>query len=138
MLLDAINTFLAGLIPFLMYFSLAIVLMLLFMRIYTWITPHHEWDLIRDNNPAAAIAFGGALIGFSLPLSSAITQSMSLLDCAVWGAVALIVQLLIFTVVRFLLKSLSERIIKSEIAAGIFTAACAIAVGLINAASMTY
>jgi putative membrane protein len=138
MFLDAVSASLAGLPPFLMYFSLAILLVLLFMRIYTWITPHHEWDLIRDNNPAAAIAFGGALIGFSLPLSSAITQSMSLLDCAVWGAVALIIQLLTFMIVRLLLSSLSKRIIKGEVAAGIFTAACAIAVGLINAASMTY
>jgi len=137
-MLDAASASLAGLEPFLMYFSVAIVLMLLFMRIYTWITPHHEWDLIRDKNPAAAIAFGGALIGFSLPLSSAITQSMFLLDCVIWGAVALVIQLLTFLVVRLVLKSLSERIIKGEIAAGIFTAACAIAVGIINAACMTY
>jgi putative membrane protein len=137
-MLDAISNSLSGLQPFLMYFSLSLVLVLLFMRFYSWITPHREWDLIRANNPAAAVAFGGALIGFALPLSSAITQSMSLVDCAVWGAVALIVQLFTFMVVRLLLKSLPERIIKGEMAAGILTAACAIAIGIINAACMTY
>jgi putative membrane protein len=135
-MLDAVYASLAGLQPFLMYFSLAIILVVLFARIYTWITPHHEWNLIRINNASVAVAFGGSLIGFALPLSSAITNSMSLLDCAVWGLVAFIVQLLTFVVVHFSLKSLSERITQGEMAAGIFTAACAIAVGMINAACM--
>lgn len=127
-----------GLPPFLAYFAVAIVLVLIFIRLYTWITPHSELELIRANNPAAALAFGGALIGFALPLSSAITNSLSLLDCAIWGAVALVVQVLTFAVLRFSLKQLSERIDNGEVATGIFSAAVAIAVGLINAACMSY
>ena len=69
-----------GLPPFLAYFAVAIILLLVFIRIYTWITPHSELELIRANNPAAALAFGGAVIGFAWPLSSAITHSLSLLD----------------------------------------------------------
>ena len=127
-----------GIPPFLAYFAVAIVLVLIFVRIYTWMTPHAEMALIRANNSAAALAFGGAIIGFALPLSSAITNSLSLLDCAVWGAVALIVQILTFVVLRVVLKQLSQRIDKGEMASGIFAAAVAIAVGLINAACMSY
>lgn len=127
-----------GIPPFLAYFAMAIVLVLIFVRIYTWITPQDELALIRANNSAAALAFGGALIGFALPLSSAITHSQSLLDCAVWGVVALIVQVLTFVVLRIAIKQLPERIAQGEIATGTFSAACAIAVGLINAASMSY
>jgi putative membrane protein len=127
-----------GLPPFLAYFAVAIILLLIFIRIYTWITPHSELELIRANNPAAALAFGGAVIGFALPLSSAITHSLSLLDCAIWGAVALVVQVLTFVVLRLSLKQLSERIDRGEIATGIFSAAIAIAVGMINAACMSY
>ena len=127
-----------GIPPFLAYFAVAIVLVLIFIRIYTWITPQDELALIKANNPAAALAFGGALIGFALPLSSAITNSLSLLDCAVWGAVALIVQVLTFVVLRVAVKQLPERINQGEIATGIFVAATAIAVGLINAACMSY
>jgi len=127
-----------GIPAFLAYFALAIVLVLIFVRIYSWITPHDELALIRANNSAAALGFGGAIIGFALPLSSAITHSQSLLDCAVWGAVALIVQILTFAVLRIALKQLSGRIDKDEIATGIFAAAIAIAVGLINAACMSY
>lgn len=127
-----------GIPPFLAYFAVAMVLVLIFVRIYTWVTPQDELALIRANNPAAALAFGGALIGFALPLSSAITHSLSLLDCAVWGAVALIVQVLTFVVLRVAVKQLPERINQGEIATGIFVATAAIAVGLINAACMSY
>ena len=57
----------AGLPEFLSFFFLAILLLVLFARIYTWLTPHDEVALIKANNPAAAVAFGGALIGFAGP-----------------------------------------------------------------------
>ena len=126
-----------GIAPFLAYFAVAIALVLIFVRIYTWVTPHDELALIKANNMAAALAFGGAMIGFALPLSSAITHSLSLLDCAVWGAVALIVQVLTFVVLRVVIKQLPERITHGEVATGSFVAATAIAVGLINAACMS-
>lgn len=137
-MLETTLTSLAGLPAFLAYFTLSVVLVLIFIRLYTWVTPHDEMALIRDNNSAASLAFGGALIGFSLPLSSAITNSLTLLDCALWGAIALIVQVLTFFVLRVSLKQLPERITQGEIAAGIISAATAISVGFINAASMSY
>ena len=128
----------AGLPEFLSFFFLAILLLLLFARIYTWITPHDEIGLIKANNPAASVAFGGALIGFALPLASAITHSISLADCAIWGAIALVIQSLTFLAVRLTLRRLPERITAGEIAAGFFSACCSITVGLINSASMTF
>lgn len=127
-----------GLPAFMAYFLLAIVLVLIFIRVYTRLTPQDEMALIRSNNAAAAIAFGGALIGFALPLSSAITHSLSLFDCAVWGVVALTVQSLTFVVLRFAIKQLPERIEQGQLATGSFVAACAIAIGLINSACMSY
>ncbi|KKO45204.1 membrane protein [Arsukibacterium ikkense] len=137
-MLDTALTSLAGIPSFLAYFVLAVVLLLLFIRLYTWVTPHDEFGLIRANNPAAAIAFGGALIGFGWPLGSAITNSMSLLDCAIWGAVALVVQVLTFLISSAALKQLPNRITQGELAAGIFSAACSITVGMLNAACMSY
>lgn len=137
-MLETTLSSLDGLPPFLAYFVVAVVLVLIFVRLYTLVTPQDELALIRANNPAAALAFGGALIGFALPLSSAIEHSQSLLDCAIWGAVALVVQVLTFVVLRFTLKQLPERINNGEIATGILSAAAAVAVGLINAACMSY
>jgi len=135
---DTLLASIAGLPEFLSFFLLAVVLILIFCRLYTWVTPQDELALIKQNNVAAAIAFAGALIGFALPLSSAITHSLSLTDCAIWGAFALVVQVLTFAVVRFALKQLPERITKGEVAAGVFSAACSVVIGLVNAASMTY
>ncbi|MCR6650970.1 MAG: DUF350 domain-containing protein [Cellvibrionaceae bacterium] len=131
-------TTLNGIPAFLAYFAVAIALFVAFTVIYSWVTPHHEFELIRANNVSAALAFGGALIGFALPLSSAISHSLSLLDCVIWGLVALVVQVLTFLVLRVLVRQLPERITQGEIAAGVLSAAVAIAVGQINAACMTY
>lgn len=137
-MLEMTLTTLNGIPAFLAYFAVAIALFVAFTVIYSWVTPHHEFELIRANNVSAALAFGGALIGFALPLSSAISHSLSLLDCVIWGLVALVVQVLTFLVLRVLVRQLPERITQGEIAAGVLSAAVAIAVGQINAACMTY
>ena len=129
---------LEGLPAFLIFLVAAIVLLLLFIGIYTWLTPHNEFELIRANNTAAALAFGGALIGFALPLSSAVRNSVTLLDCVLWGLIALLVQALTFVVLRMTISELPKRITNGEIAPAIFTASTAITVGLINASCMTY
>ena len=100
--------------------------------------PHREIALIRANNASAAIALGGSLIGYTLPLSVAIYNAQSILDCIVWGLVALIVQILAYFVVRLILPDLSRRIEAGEIAASILLAASSLAGGIVNAASMTY
>ena len=52
---------LAGLPAFLVYFCTAIVAVVAYLFVYTRVTPHNEFQLIRDNDPAAAIALGLSL-----------------------------------------------------------------------------
>ncbi|MCG8296444.1 DUF350 domain-containing protein [Pseudomonas entomophila] len=124
-------------IGFILYISVALVLFWVFQFIYTHLTPHREFALIRDNNSAAAIALGGALIGFSLPASNIIAYSVSLLDFVVWVVIAAAVQLLAFGITSLVLKGLANRIAKGEMAAAIYAAAVAISVGFLNSACMT-
>ncbi|NEV03172.1 hypothetical protein FNJ47_48185, partial [Bradyrhizobium sp. UFLA 03-164] len=42
--------------------------------------------------PAAAIALGLSLLGFVLPVVSAIAHSANVIDCLIWSIIALIVQ----------------------------------------------
>jgi len=123
---------------FLAFFAAAVVLTFVYVVVYTWVTPHEELKLIRENNLAAALAFAGSLIGFAMPLASAIAHSISLLDCIIWGIVALIVQLLTFVVVRLLMPQISKRIEAGELAAGVWLGAVSLAAGILNAASLTY
>jgi putative membrane protein len=66
-----------------------------------------------------------------------IAYSISLLDFVVWAVIAAVVQLLAFLMTSLVLKGVSERIRQGELAAGIYVAAVAISVGLLNAACMT-
>ena len=127
----------AAVLGFVSYILGAAVLFALFQFIYTRITPHREFELIRSGNVAAAIALSGAIIGFAIPASNVIAYSISILDFVVWAVIAAFVQLLAFLVTSLVLKGASERIKKGEIAAGIYVAAVAISVGMLNAACMT-
>ena len=122
---------------FLAYMATAVALTLFYVVVYIWVTPHPEIKLIRENNMAASLAFAGSLIGFCLPLASAIANSLSLVDCAVWGVVALIVQIVVFYLVCLPIPKISERIEKGEIAIGLWLGVASLAGGILNAASMT-
>jgi putative membrane protein len=128
---------LAGLPAFLLYFSLALALLGLFIVVYVNVTPYHELALIREGNAAAAISLGGAIVGFVLPLARAVTQSVSALDLVVWGLVALVVQVVVFFIVGKVLPRFVEAIREGRVAGAVLLAALAIGVGLLNAASMT-
>ena len=101
---------LAGLPAFLVYFCTGLVAIVAYLFVYTRITPHNEFQLIRDNDPAAAIALGLSLLGFVLPLVSAIAHSANVLDCLIWSAIALIVQIIVFYLVKVPVPNLSARI----------------------------
>lgn len=130
--------YVSGVPRFFAYFGSAIALLVAFALLYTRMTPYHEWRLIKENNKAAATAFGGSLIGFVLPLSSAIAHSVNLVDCLIWGGIAFVIQVMTFYAIRMLMKDMSRRILEGELATGILIAATSIAVGLLNAACMTY
>ena len=129
---------LTGLPAFLSYFATAIGLLAVFLLAYLWITPYREISLIREGNAAAAASLSGAMMGFVLPLASAIVHNVSLLDMAVWGLIALIIQLLAYGAARLLLPNLARDIPAGQIASGVFLAALSLAIGLLNAACMTY
>ena len=129
---------LAGLPSFLFYFATAIGLLLLFVAAYIFITPYREITLIRQGNAAAASSLGGAILGFVLPLASAIAHSVGLFDMVVWGLIALIIQLMVYGVARLLLPDLARDIPAGKIATGVFLGALSLAIGILNAACMTY
>ena len=130
--------FLATLPNFLAYLATAIVLLVAFVTIYLYVTPYDEIALIRGNNTAAAISLSGALLGFAMPIANVIAHSDTLLDLAVWGVVAGVVQLLAWGVARVALPQLQENIAAGRTAPATFVAAFSITVGLLNAACMTY
>jgi putative membrane protein len=127
----------AGLPAFLLYFGLALALVAAFLVVYTWVTPYDELALIRGGDTAAAISLSGALIGFVLPLASAIAHSVSWLDMIIWGAIALIVQLAVFFAVSRVVPQLSKAISDGGTAQATLLAAASVSIGIVNAACMS-
>lgn len=126
-----------GLPHFILYFIVAAALLTIFVLVYMRLTAHDEIALIREGNVAAAIALGGSLIGFVLPLSKAVAQAVSIPDMLVWGFAAFVVQLLAYFVCRFIVPGLSAKVGAGNIAAGITVASVSLGAGLLNAASMS-
>ena len=109
-----------------------------FKLLYQWATPYNERTLIRDGNVAAAITLGAALLGYILPLASALEHTVSLAEFAVWALLAGVIQIVAFSVVRhFVMADFSDRIVRGEIAAAVYMASISLCVGLLNAACMT-
>ncbi|GAC15930.1 DUF350 domain-containing protein [Aliiglaciecola lipolytica] len=138
--MDIIQESISGLSNFAIYFVVSLVLLFVFKIAYAWVTPQDEWKLVKeDKNTAAAIGFGGAIVGFCIALSGAVTNSAALVDFAIWGLIALIAQILAFLILRFtFMPAIAERIDNQEVSAGIMLASMSIGIGLLNAACMTY
>jgi putative membrane protein len=129
---------LALLPSFVAYFAVALTLLGLFVVVYLRITPYRELALIRAGNAAAATSLVGAMLGFVVALASAIAHSVSFVDMVVWAVVALVVQLVAFGIVRLLLPAVSRHVHDGQVAAGVFLGGTALAIGILNAACMTY
>jgi len=67
-----------------------------------------------------------------------IAHSVDLPHMAMWSGVALLVQIGVFLLVNFLLRNISRRIEDGNMAVAATLAVASLAIGMINAASMTY
>ena len=127
-----------GFDDFLLYLAISAALLAVFLAIYVRITPYREVTLIREGNTAAAFSLSGTIIGMAIPLANVVEYSVNPIDMAIWGAIALVVQLLVFMVARITLPQIAQDIPAGKQASGIFLGAISIAAGLLNAACMTY
>jgi putative membrane protein len=132
----ALQAYVTGLPVFLFQGSLALLLWSAGVGIYVALTPHNEFKLVREGNVAAGMTLGAAVIGIAIPMAATLSTSHSLLDLAVWGATSLVLQLAAFRVVDFLIKDLSGRIAKGEVAAASVLMGVKLGTALITASAL--
>ena len=128
----------AGFDEFLAYLAASLVLLGLFVAIYIRVTPYREIALIREGNMAASFSLSGSIVGFIIPLASAVQHSVSLVDMAIWGLIAMLVQIAAFIVAKLLIPSITDDIPANKTSAGFFLGCLSLGVGLLNAACMSY
>ena len=136
--MEFIKFSLSGLDDFLLYFALSIGFVVLYLAIYVRATPYREFALIRAGNAAAAASLSGSLLGFVLPLASAVIHSVNPWDMALWAVIALAVQIVVYVVVRLIVPDVTRHIPEGKVGAGVFLGSVSLAAGMLNAACMTY
>ena len=123
---------------FLSYFAISVVLLAVFLAIYTRITRHDEWALLQQGNTAASVSLLGATLGFALPLASVVAHAANFVDLLVWAVVAMVVQLLSYFLIRAVRANISDAITRGEMAAAVLLGGGGVVMGVLNAACLTY
>lgn len=116
--------------------GVTLVMLILGATLYALLTPHKEITLIREGNSAAALSLAGVLVALTIPLSTALSTSNSLMDIVIWGTSATFVQLLVFRLTDFVLHGLPQRIQDGEISAALLLVGAKIATALILSAAI--
>jgi putative membrane protein len=133
----AIQSFLAG-IPFLLsHFGVTVLMLVIGVFIYMWITSHDERKLIREGNTAAAVSLAGAILGLAIPLAFCMASSVNVYDIVIWGIVTLVIQLATFWIIDIWLRDLSKRIEEGQVGTAILLVSVKLAVASINAAAVS-
>lgn len=123
-----------GILAFLSYLGTAVALLFAFVLIYIRVTPYREFELIAHNNKAVSVTLAGAVLGFTFPLMSSIFYTQSLIEMVVWAGITCLVQLAVFWVLR----RYAKRIENGDLSSALMVATFSVAVGLLNAVSISH
>ena len=130
-----IQAFAAGFPVFLAHSSVTVAILFAAVALYVLLTPHKEIALIREGNTAAAISLAGVLVGLAIPLAASLKASTNVIEIGLWGAVTVVVQLLVFRLVDLVLRGLPKRIQEGEISAATLLVGAKLATALVIAAA---
>ena len=126
-----------AILNYLLHLALGVMLVMMFFVVYVRITPADEVSLIRQGNRAAALSLSGALVGFSLTIASALMHSIDYVQFLLWGAAALVVQLLVYGIATTLLRMTRDQIEADNTAFGGLLGAISLSIGAINAGAVS-
>lgn len=123
---------------FFIYLLVSLVYLAVFVVIYLRVTPYREMQLIREGNMAASFSLSGSILGFIVPLAAAIQHSVNIADMALWGLVAMVVQVLTYIGVKMAIPTITDDIPANKGSVGFFLGTVSLGVGLLNAACMSW
>ena len=118
--------------------GLTVLLLLVGVVTYGFLSPNREIEQIREGNPAAGLSYGAVVLGLAIPLAAGMAPSTSPVDILIYGVAAISIQLLVFRLFidKLLLRGLPERVREGDIGAAVVLAAAKLATALIYAAAL--
>jgi putative membrane protein len=131
-----VQAFATGFPTTLLHAGITLLLLAAGGALYALLTPYKEIQQIREGNAAAAVSYGGVLVGLAAPLAVSLNASTSAVEVAIWGAAVMVVQLLAFRIVDVLLTGLPQRAQEGDVAAASLLVAAKLAAALVFAAAV--
>ncbi|MCA1029441.1 DUF350 domain-containing protein [Bacillus timonensis] len=127
-------------INFLSYLGVGLVLLLVGLWLMELTTKNKEFTLIAQGNKAAAYVLGGRLVGLAVVLWSAIANSVSLVDVAIWGGIAILAQIIVFLLAELLTPkfNITASIDDNNESVGLFLFFLSLSIGIVIAGCLTY
>ena len=125
-----------AILNYLLHLLTASAFVLAFFVVYVRITPFDEVLLIRQGNRAAALSLGGALLGFSATVASAVAHTVTYYEFLYWAFGAAVVQVLVYMIATRLLHMAKDQIEADNSAFGGLMGVISLSIGVINAACL--
>lgn len=125
---------------FLLYLAVTLGLLLVGLFLMEVTTKVKEFSLMAKGNKAASYVLGGRLLGLAIVLYSTAANSISLADMAIWGALGIIAQIIVFYLAEWLTPrfNVMQSIEEDNQAVGLFLMFLSVSIGVVIAGCLTY
>ncbi|MFP1132243.1 DUF350 domain-containing protein [Asticcacaulis sp. W401b] len=128
---------------YLMFLGTGVLVWLVGITVYLWVTPIRELAEIRKGNIAVAIHFLAVSLALALPIQSVGHSTFNAGDMILWGGIGIVSQIVLHLLVRLFGKSFYTRLTepgneKGCIAAALALSALSLVVGMLNASALSY
>ncbi|HLI67257.1 MAG TPA: DUF350 domain-containing protein [Caulobacteraceae bacterium] len=131
-----LQAFAGGFPLMLLQAAAALLLLGLAGSAFALLSPNREVQRVREGNAAAAVSFGGAIVGLALPIAASVIVSTSLVGLALWGVATSLLALLGFRLIDLLFTGLPQRLRDGDVGAAVLLVAARLAVAIVLAASL--
>ncbi|GGM26562.1 hypothetical protein GCM10011351_10380 [Paraliobacillus quinghaiensis] len=123
-----------------LYFLIAIIVVLIGLVIFEWITTKYkDWDEVSNGNQAVALSIAGKIVGICIILAFAIYHSVTIWETLIWGGYGVILQMIAYLLFELMTRkfSVEDKIKQNNVAVGIISLAVSLGLAFVIGASIT-
>jgi putative membrane protein len=131
-----VQAFADGFPTTLLHAGVTLALLIVGCTLYVLLSRRKVISRISEGNSAAAVSFGGVIMGLAIPLAMSLHASTTLVEITIWGAATIVVQLLAYVLVDLLLSGLPQRVDDGDVAAAVLLVGAKLAVAVVLAAAV--
>ncbi|WP_040513160.1 DUF350 domain-containing protein [Gracilibacillus halophilus] len=122
------------------YFIAAIVIVLIGLMIFEWLTAQYkDWNEVKQGNQAVALSIAGKIIGICIILAFAIYHSVAVWETLIWGAYGVVLQMIAYLLFEGATRkfSVEEQLKQNNLAVGIISFGVSVGLAFVIGASIT-